>query len=131
MDLRDVYQKGLVRLEVGSAARAILERVVAGDDRGMDIEEAIKSDKFFTTQIITQASNALKKGEIKSLSHAAVLLGHEMVRDFILGQTVLRLVDKTADARFESFSKSREALKRGQMAEGLANKTGNEYPGLA
>jgi HD-like signal output (HDOD) protein len=131
IDLREVYQKGLVRLEVGSAAKFILDRVVAGDDRGMDIEEAVRSDKFFTTQIITQASAALKKGEVKSLSHAAVLLGHEMIRDFILGHTVSRLVDRAADSKFESFSKSSERLKRAHTAQTLAVKTGNQYPGLA
>ncbi|HEX4922667.1 MAG TPA: HDOD domain-containing protein [Bdellovibrionales bacterium] len=131
LDLRDVYQRGLVRLEVGKAAQMILERVVAGDDRGMDIEEAVRSDKFFTTQIITQASAAMKKSEVNSLSHAAVLLGHEMVRDFILGHTVQRLVDRAADARFESFSKSREYLERAHAAESLAARMNNEYTGLA
>ncbi|MEQ1879326.1 MAG: hypothetical protein ABL958_22005, partial [Bdellovibrionia bacterium] len=60
LDLRDVYQRGIARLEMGREARTFLERVVAGDDRGMDIEEAVRSDRFFTTQIITQASAALK-----------------------------------------------------------------------
>lgn len=131
LDLRDVYRKGLVWLEMGREARTILERVVAGDDRGMDIEEAVRSDKFFTRQIITQASAALKKGDIKSLSHAAVLLGHENIRDFVLGHTVLRLVDKAADSRFETFSKSRENLSRAHLAEQLAIKSGVEYTGLA
>jgi HD-like signal output (HDOD) protein len=131
LDLRDVYHKGMVRLEMGREARNILERVVAGDDRGMDLEEAVRSDKFFTTQIITQASAALKKGDVKSLSHAAVLLGHEMVRDFILGHTVLRLVDRAADSRFETFSKSRDFLQRSHLAVQLAVKTGVEYTGLA
>jgi HD-like signal output (HDOD) protein len=131
LELRDFHAKSIARYKLGPAASKLLGRIVANDDQGEGYEEALRLDRFFTTQAITAASAVLKKGSVKSLTHAVVLFGKETVRNFVLGHTVLRQVDANADQKFEDMNKSKAFLKRGLEAEELALKSKNEYPGFA
>jgi HD-like signal output (HDOD) protein len=131
LDLREFYSKTVGKYRLSPAATKLMARIVANDDQGEAYEEALRLDRFFTTQSITAAAAVLKKGSVKSLSHAVVLFGKETVRNFVLGHTVRRQVDPTADQKFEDMNKAKAFLKRGIEAEEMALKAKNEYPGFA
>ncbi|MGE3974069.1 MAG: HDOD domain-containing protein [Bdellovibrionales bacterium] len=131
LDLRDFYSNTITHYKLGPAATKLFARIVANDDQGEAYEEALRCDRFFTTKVISAASEVLKKGSVKSLTHAVVLFGKETVRNFVLGHTVLRQIDTSADQKFEDMGKSKNFLKRGLEAEELALKSKNEYPGFA
>lgn len=131
LGLREIYKSSFEPCTPGKTASLLATRVAANDDVGEAYEDAIKSDRFFTTQTIELASAALKKSVVKSLSHSVALFGKETIRNFVFGHSLLRLQSPTADEMTKDINKSKAALKRAIEAEEISKKIGNSYPGLS
>jgi HD-like signal output (HDOD) protein len=129
--IRELYSRGLRHFAIAPVANALLKRVIAGDDQAEDFEEAIQSDSFFTRMIITEASRQLKRGSVKSLAHAVVLLGKDNVRGFVLGHSIQRIFDSQADGKAQKFSDNRKLLMHMLEAESLARSVECDYVGSA
>lgn len=129
--LRGIYKSAFEPITPGKSATQLLARVAANDDIGEAYEEALKLDRFFTTQTIELASAALKKSVVKSLSHSVALFGKETIRNFVFGHTLLRIQSLTADQTAKEINTSKAALKHALAAEEISNKIGNPYSGLA
>jgi HDOD domain-containing protein len=131
LTLREIYKASFETVTAGRTASILLTRVAANDDVGDAYEEAIKIDRFFTTQTIEAASAALKKSVVKSLSHSTALFGKETIRNFVFGHTLLRIQNPAADQIFQELNKSKVVLKRAIEAEEISKKLSNQYGGLA
>lgn len=132
IQIRDLYKSGLSHFDFAPPAAGILKRVVAGDDRAEDFEEAIRSDAYLTRRVITHASEALRAGRVSTLAHAVVLLGKDNVRDFVLGQSLRRLFEANADTEVEeklTFDNLKSRVRRAREAEALARSAGVDATG--
>lgn len=128
---REIYAEALNKFRLGPTAEELIQHVMAGDDRGRNLEESLRSDAFFTRHVLVAASERLKKGEVKDLSHAVVLLGPEATRDFVFGHTIYRSVDREADGKFEGFEKSATWAPRTKQLGEFAAKIKYESVGSA
>lgn len=131
LDIRHIYSNGFRRLRIGDSASQILTKMTEGDLTAQDFEEAVKSDRFFTSVILENGSRRLKHGKLGSLAQAVSLMGEEKVRDFILSQTILRAADPLADFNFKSFSGLKRVLRRAEQARERAEELGDVHPNIA
>ncbi len=131
LDLRELFRATFAPVTPGKTASILLKGIAANDDIGEVYEQALRLDRFFTTQTIELASAALKKSVVKSLSHATTLFGKETIRNFVFGHTLLRTQSANADEVFQDINQSKALLKRAIEAEELSTKLGNSYAGLS
>ena len=109
----------------------LLEKIMAGDDKGESYEETLRTDRFFTEQIVTAASSTMRSSVVKSLGHAVVLLGPENIRNMVYGHTIERIHNPQADMQFAGIQESAKFCGLALRAEDHARRCGNEYTALA
>lgn len=131
MDIRNLYQLGVEKFDVGPSAHKILTRLVAGDENAQDFENAIIDDAFFTEQIILEGSHLSKSGPVKSLSHAVSLIGPQRSTYFILGHSISRIFNPKADQDFKSIADAGSKIQRARESESLAKSLGCPFTGSA
>jgi len=132
-DLRKLYLEGLKHFDFTPTATSIIKRVIAGDDRAEDFEEAIRSDVVLTRYIINRAADALKTGQVSSLAHAVVILGKDNVRDFVLAHSMIKSFppSSTAPRRDLKPDTAKDFIRRARQAEALAREMAVESGGIA
>ena len=131
MDIRNLYQLGVEKFDVGPPAQKILARIIAGDENSQDFENAIIDDAFFTEQIILEGSRLLKSGPVKSLSHAISLIGPQRATYFILGHSIARIFNPDSDRNFKNIATAGSKIQRSRESESLAKSLDCPFSGTA